>query len=399
MARILFLSPQPFYKWRGSPIRVAFTLQALAELGHEIDLLTFPFGADRDIPGVRVLRVPNLFRRRSVPIGPSFWKLAYDFLLLGAALRRARKGRYDVIHGVEEGGVIALPVARLAGAALVTEKHSDHASYAGRPLRNLVLRAYAATEKCAMRRADAVIGTGPGLVEQIRSIAPDRRVHLIPDAPSSLREADPDRTARIRARLLRGRDLGVVMYVGSFAVYQGMDLMFEAIPRTLERRPGTLFVVVGGTDAQIEQRRRQMAARGAAGAVEFLGRIAPDEMPDCLAAADVLLSPRIAGRNTPLKLLDYLKSGRAIVACDTDANRSILDAENALLAPPQPDAFADAIARALGDDALRARLAAKGLAMIRDVYNYGHLKSRLAACYAPLTSRPPLPAASSAPRS
>ena len=37
MARkVLFISPQPFFQWRGSPIRVAFNLQALADEGYEV---------------------------------------------------------------------------------------------------------------------------------------------------------------------------------------------------------------------------------------------------------------------------------------------------------------------------------------------------------------------------
>ena len=55
--RILFISPQPFFQWRGSPIRVKYNLQALSDLGYEVDLVTLPFGEDVQIDGVTIHRM------------------------------------------------------------------------------------------------------------------------------------------------------------------------------------------------------------------------------------------------------------------------------------------------------------------------------------------------------
>ena len=94
-----------------------------------------------------------------------------------------------------------------------------------------------------------------------------------------------------------------------------------------------------------------------------------------------MLSPRLAGINTPLKLLDYLKAGRAIVATDTEANRLILDERTAVLAEAEPSAFADAILRLISDDALRDTLARAGRRLIDETYNFGEFTRRLGACY------------------
>ena len=48
--RILFLAPQPFFEVRGTPLAVLHLTRALAELGHEIDLLTFPQGEPAPTP-------------------------------------------------------------------------------------------------------------------------------------------------------------------------------------------------------------------------------------------------------------------------------------------------------------------------------------------------------------
>ena len=110
--RILFLTPQPFFQWRGSPIRVGFNVQALAELGYEVDLLAMPVGEDRETPGVRLLRVPNVLRVKELSIGPSLPKAILDFFLYVKASRLAKKNRYAYIHGVEDAGILAILVAK-----------------------------------------------------------------------------------------------------------------------------------------------------------------------------------------------------------------------------------------------------------------------------------------------
>lgn len=382
MAKVLLISPQPFFQWRGSPIRVAFNVQALSELGHEVHLLTLPFGEKKEIPGVRVIRVPNLFLRRDIPIGPSFWKAAFDVLLLLRGLCLGFRHRYDIIHGVEETGAIALFIARCTGGAVIYEKHSDPASYRKGPVRNLVMALYRRIEVVSARNASAVIGTGPGLAEQARAMGARGPVYSINDIPSSLCEADPSAVAEIRRRLLEGgADGPIVLYVGSFAVYQGVDLVFDAIPDVLSSRPDARFVIVGGTPDEIRDRTRQLAEHGAEGGVQFLGKIPPDELPGYLAAADVLLSPRIAGTNTPLKVLDYLKAGGAIVATEHDAHRQILDETSAALIEPSATGVAEGVLGLLADDDLRARLGASARLLYEKNYSYPAFRASLAACY------------------
>jgi glycosyltransferase involved in cell wall biosynthesis len=382
---VLLISPQPFFQWRGSPIRVRFDALALARAGCEVDLLTLPIGERVDLPGVRVLRVPNLPRRRDIPIGPSPWKILFDALLLLRGLVLIARRHYRVIHGIEDAGILAWVLARLGRARLVFEKHSDPDSYrGGGSVRRAVLAAYRAVERFVVRRADAVIGTGPGLCDQARRLGATGPVHHVPDIPSSLVEAESDQVRAVRAELIRAPDDRLAMYVGSFAAYQGMDLLFAAIPLVLRRESRARFVIIGGTPAEIAARRAELERLGAADRVLFPGKVHPDRLPAFLAASDVLLSPRLAGLNTPLKLLDYLKAGRAVAATDNTANRQILDERVAVFAAPEPAAFAAAVADLLADDARRERLGAEGRRRVQELYNFEEFARRLAACYAGL---------------
>ncbi|MDD5706213.1 MAG: glycosyltransferase, partial [Kiritimatiellae bacterium] len=249
--RILLIASQPFFEWRGSPIRLGFDLLALTQLGYEVDFLTLPLGAPRDIPGARIIRAPNLFLARRISIGPSLLKLTFDGVMLCMALPLVWRRRHAVVHGVEDCGLVAWLAARAGGARLIFERHSDPSSYRKGALRNLVMRAYASVERFVMRRADAIIGTGPGLVAHAQTLGCASRACLIPDIPSSLAEATLAGIAAARSRCARQPDDLLIGYVGSFAVYQGIELLFAAIPIVARREPRARFMIIGGSFEEI----------------------------------------------------------------------------------------------------------------------------------------------------
>jgi hypothetical protein len=104
---------------------------------------------------------------REIPIGPSFHKFIFDILLLIKGLMMIRRKKYAVIHGVEEAGIIALIVGRVAGARVVYEKHSDPFSYKKGLLKNTLLTIYSFAERFTAKHVQAVICTGPGLMAQV----------------------------------------------------------------------------------------------------------------------------------------------------------------------------------------------------------------------------------------
>src|SRR5713226_1609659 len=107
------IAPEPFFEPRGTPFSEFQRIRALTELGHLVDLVTYPFGQDVTMPGLRVFRSlrPPFIRR--VPIGPSLANIPLDALLTLTLLRRALADRYDAVHSHEEGGLIGIGLAAL----------------------------------------------------------------------------------------------------------------------------------------------------------------------------------------------------------------------------------------------------------------------------------------------
>lgn len=81
----------------------------------------------------------------------------------------------------------------------------------------------------------------------------------------------------------------------------------------------------------------------------FSGEKSPEEIPLFLSIADCLVSPRISGTNTPLKIYSYLKSGKPVVATNLWTHTQVLNPEIAILCEPSPEGIAKGIEIALSE--------------------------------------------------
>ena len=80
--RILMIAPEPFFEPRGTPFSEFHRIRALTELGHTVDLVTYPFGQDVSLdPGCASSAAARPPFVRRVGIGPSLAKVPLDVLL------------------------------------------------------------------------------------------------------------------------------------------------------------------------------------------------------------------------------------------------------------------------------------------------------------------------------
>ncbi len=363
------IAPQPYFQFRGTPFSIRERLRAFTQLGHTVDLVTYHIGQRVDIPGVRVHRSPPLPFVRNVPIGPSWVKFPLDFLLgLKVAALLPRLGPIDLVDSHEEGGVIGCHVARALRVPHVYDMHSSLPQQLlnYRFTRPRILLALARkAEEWIVRHSAAVIVVCPWLQKVVHDIDGTKPVFLIENPPVC---DPPGPGVAVRARELAAalglecRD--VVLYTGTLEVNQGIDLLLEAARTVLARHPPATFLVVGGDPGQVEAYRRKVTRLGVDHGVTFIGQRPPEEMPAFMEMARVLVSPRLVGQNTPLKIYSYLQSARPIVATDLPTHTQVLTAETAVLVPPDPLAFAEGILRVLNDGALAARLGEAGRSLV-----------------------------------
>jgi glycosyltransferase involved in cell wall biosynthesis len=346
------IAPEPFFEPRGTPFSEFHRIRALSELGHTVDLVTYPFGSDVSIPGLRVFRSLRPPFVRHVRIGPSLAKVPLDLLLAITAIRRALTDRYDAVHSHEEGSFLGVLLAAVLGVPHLYDMHSSlpqQLTNFGFSRSRLLARLFSWGERFVLRRSRVVIVICPHLGETVRALAPGVPTVLIENSPGSGDTPVAGSGAAVRADLGLAPGSPLVLYTGTFEAYQGLDLLFSAAAYVAARRPDVRFVLAGGQPDQVARARAQARDAGAADVVVFAGQRPAEEIPKFLDAADVLVSPRSTGTNTPLKIYQYLRSGRPIVATRLLTHTQVLSDEVAYLTGATAPELGDTILRVLAD--------------------------------------------------
>lgn len=352
---ILMIAPEPFFEPRGTPFSEFHRIRALTTLGHTVDLVTYPFGKDVDLPGLRIIRSlkPPFVSR--VKIGPSWAKVPLDILLAFTSLRMALTRKYDVIHSHEEGGAIGIVLAALLRKPHLYDMHSSlpqQITNFGWGRATWLAKSFEWVERLMLKRSQAVIVICQDLEDTVKALGVNVPTVLIENASGTA----PLLGAGLGVRRSLGLDADtpVVLYTGTFEAYQGLDLLYGAMRHVLTASPSARLVMVGGDPDQVEAARKSAAAAGLGQAAIFTGQRPSEEIPAFLDAASVLVSPRSSGTNTPLKIYQYLRSGRPIVATRLRTHTQVLDDEVSVLVDPTAEAMAAGILRAFSDPSVQA---------------------------------------------
>lgn len=379
--RILFLAPEPFFELRGTPINVRQMLQAIGEQGHQVDLLTYHIGKDICLENVRIHRIPRIPFIRHVPIGASFVKLPLDCLLLLKALKMVSSCRYDCIHAVEESVFIAFLLRKLFHIPYIYDMDScisDQLAYTGKLKNRHMLELIRFLESIVIRNSTAVLTVCSALTEFAIQTAPGKKVFQIEDCPVEIPEA---KKTVGRQELGVGEDSVIVMYVGNFESYQGVEMLLESISVMLGDENSVKLVLVGGEQVQIQRLKLLAGQLGILNSVLFYGKRPVEEIPSLLAAADILVSPRLKGTNTPLKIFDYLASGKPVAATRLPMHTQVLSDKVAILAEADVQHFSQAIADLVGDRTLRHKIGEEGKKLVESRYSVSIFKKKVKEVY------------------
>jgi glycosyltransferase involved in cell wall biosynthesis len=358
--KILMISPQPFFEPRGTPISVYQRLEALSALGHEIDLITYHVGKDVEFPNVKIHRVRTVKMIQHVRVGPSRAKILLDVLIFFKAIHMLLHKRYDVIHSHEEAAFFCMFLAWIFRTRHLYDMHSvlsnqlTNFDFGNKPI---FVKIFALLEKMVLKSCDAVITVGADLEEYVKTFDPTIRVVMIENIALHAYETNihPEDVEKLEQKLgLKGR-LPVV-YTGTFERYQGLDMALETVSIVAKQYPNVMFVFVGAVNQQVEFWTDKARKLNVQDHVLFLDVVPPEESMVFLSYAKVLISPRLNGTSTPLKIYSYLHSGKPIVATNITSHKQVLSADTAVLVEPNEDDFARGIIRIIRHPELANRI-------------------------------------------
>jgi glycosyltransferase involved in cell wall biosynthesis len=375
--KILLLAPHPFFQERGTPIAVRLLASTLAGEGHAVEMLCYHEGQEVDLPGVAIHRISPPGWVKNVPPGPSWQKIVCDLYLWPAAKRLAREGCFDLVHAVEEAAFMARGLRKRFGLPYVYDMDSCMSAQIAdkyplaRPAAGLLAR----WERRAVRDSAGVVAVCQALAEVAQAHGPGVPVCRLEDV--SLLEEAPAEPPEERL------ELGgpVVMYVGNLESYQGIDLLLEGFALASSEHPSAHLVVIGGSPADVAQYQAKANALGLGTAVHFLGPRPPAHLGHYLAQADILVSPRIQGENTPMKIYSYLDAERPLVATRLPTHTQVLDQDISLLVEPTPEDMARGLGELLADPARGRALASAAKERVAAEYSLAAYRRKLLGFY------------------
>ena len=390
--RIRYFADIRFPIERANGVQTMETCHALARRGHHVHLVVRPDSAvpARDpfayygLPPVASL----VIERVAVPRQPS----ARRAVFLVQVFRRTLAARHVDVIMTRDLAIASIALRLPAGwrPPIVYESHGFAPAVSAElsalhahltPGGAAKLRRLEARERQVWRDADGYVTITSGLARELAGRFGDRRrVATVADgtrlpAPGP----EPPRPARAAGA---GPVIG---YAGHLYSWKGIDVLIAA----LGHLPGMQGLVVGGLDGEPDAARvRALADRLAPGRVRFTGQVDPPQVAALIREADVLVIPNLPTRTSttytsPLKLFEYMASGRPIVASDLPAFREVLrpDGNAVLVAPGDEAALADGIRRVVTDGALAARIAAQAKADVTG-YSWDKRAERLEAVLA-----------------
>jgi glycosyltransferase involved in cell wall biosynthesis len=395
--KILVLAPQPFFQERGTPIAVRMLLEVLAEKYAErpesssIELLTYHEGTPTELIGITQHRIRAPRWLRNIKPGISVKKLVADWFFFWRTLGLIwsnRRDQFTLIHAIEESVFIAWLCKQCFGIPYVYDMDSSlslQLTESWKPLR-IFLPLFEKLESMAISDSLAVVPVCDSLAETAAKHGA-QNIKLLTDV--STFNILPTDGSQLRTELQIDPSHLLVLYVGNLQPYQGVQVLVDSFVEELQREllPAQL-VIIGGSTGEVEKLKKRVARRSPSDAIKerisILGARPLDRLPNYLSEADILVSPRTEGNNTPMKIYNYMISGKPILATNILSHTQVLTPDVALLCEPTVTSMGSGLNTLITNEQLRARLGYSAQTLAKQKYTVESFKRNVLEIYGSL---------------
>ena len=343
--------------------RVKRAAEALAESGHQVDVFAVSHDGTRTIGDGGALRI-RLLRMQKKQTGLARYAFEYGaffswaFVLVN--LLHARR-RYNVVyvHNMPNFLVFAGLFPKISGAKIVLDVHDPAAELLadirGRDLPPRVQRLANVEERISMSFSDMLITVNESMRRRLSAVS-SRPVSVVMNLP------DPRRFVPVEASHDRG---GVewIVYSGSIAHRNGVDLIVRAVPLLADEFPSLRFRIIGDGPA-LESVMRLAEDLEVADRVEFRSFVPNDQLPTLLNGAAAGISPHRDGVFGSLvfsmKVAEYIALGLPVICSGIATMRYYFSDDELLFFEPESvEDLARAIRVLLTDPAAAEEWAAR----------------------------------------
>ena len=295
--------------------------------------------------------------------------------------------RFDLVHAFESRPTSLIPalMSRRRGARFVSDwcdwfgKGGSVEQRTNPVLRTLLRPVETLLENRSRPMADGVTVINETLHRKARSlgIAPDR-ILVLPNGAYTDDFKSSNRVAA-RRRLDLPLDTPLIAYTGTLFASDA-DLMAAAFNRIHDELPEARLLMIGYTNLDLQALIRHPRSIISTGPVSFR------DLAEYVAASTIGWVPLAdnqanAGR-FPMKVNDFMASGRAIVATDVgDLGDVVREHSIGLVAHPDPNSVAEQVTRLLADHTLRQKIEHHAREVAETVFAWPIIADRLEAFY------------------
>ena len=353
--------------------------ETLSGMGHTVHLLVYHEGSDIHLDNVVMHRSMNLPWIMGIKPGLTLKKLFCDIFVFIKCLQLMRSVRFDLIHAVEESVFMACIIKIFSSKPYIYDMDSSLSLQVTDkfPLLSFFRVPMELLEKTAVRNSAGVIAVCKVLEEIAASYAPDCTILCLEDVTL----LDGDRKGEENLRLTYQLTGSVLMYVGNLEKYQGIDLLLDSFARVVEVTPDVHLLLIGGSDEDIDYYRNRVLEMNLEGKAVLCGPRPISLLGYYLDQADILVSPRIQGNNTPMKIYSYLDTGKPVLATRLGTHTQVLGDDIACLVAPDAEAMAEGIMRLLHDPILCQRLGENGRKRVAENFSPAAYRKKLEQFY------------------
>ena len=308
----------------GQYVHVAEIINALRQLGHEVIIVapniaeSSDFGSDGGWVDLLKAKLPKAFYE-VLEFSYSFYAF---FKLCKAIIKHKPDAIYERCNLFLPAGIWAKKLFKLPLQLEVNSPlYQERKKYGGIALDGLAKW----SETYVWKNADKVLPVTHVMASYIKTVGvPEANITVIPNGVNTA-IFTPKNTAN-RAQRFEGKL--VVGFVGFCREWHKLDEVLELLAGG--KREDVFFLLVGEGPV-IPELKAQAKALGFKKQFETTGLVKREDMPYWLDQMDIALQPAVTPWASPLKMIEYLAKGLAIVAPNSDNIKELLSDENSVL--------------------------------------------------------------------
>lgn len=393
MPRVLYTAFDIVPSPKGASTHILHNIHGLVNGGYDVHLITPSDGLlppDDTIAGAHIMRIPQDLTQNFLARAVHFGKSVLAHLALHP--------EYDVVHyrNIWDGFHIAQNKKKFGYKTLfeVNGLASIELKYHYPGLDTELLAKIKEQELATLHLSDAIICPSRVTRDYLASLGLNRQlVTAIPNGVS------PSDFSASPLPLRDGRD-PVLLYIGTLADWQGLDIVIKALPKILEKQAVRLQIIGRGRSRQRKTLAKQIRKLGLEKHIAVQSAVPHHEIPALIASADICVAPlSLNDRNVtqgacPIKVLEYMAAGRPLLASNMPIVRELVreDVDGLLFSPNDPDHLAHQALTLLNDFELSKRLAESAAQRALTKFTWHESQKKLVRVYEKLlasTSVPP----------